>query len=260
MLNKTQIDITHNKSVASDIDFLTRLNLTLASDHNSQKSMNSALKLIGTHIPYDRVYILEIHPDMTLTIPYEWCNLQTPSIKYCIKRFKYPFDEKMEQQLYTHNYIIINESDSQINPKVKNFLQTKSAILLPLFESTGQLSFIVFSDCYTGHTWNDEEIRRLTALASIIATLLDKNRKISNLLRHLSTTQKQKKGFTHLTHEMMSINAQLSDTWYQIKESLPISTLKESIPGIDMMDQHINTFNKLCQKFLIKQDEHGNKP
>lgn len=69
----------------SDIKFLTRLNITLTSDHDYRSNLDNALKMIGTYCQNDRVHIIKIYPDMTFTLLHEWHKPSLPSIKNKIK-------------------------------------------------------------------------------------------------------------------------------------------------------------------------------
>ena len=161
----------------SDIKFLTRLIITLTSDHDYRSNLDNALKMIGTYCQNDRVHIIKIYPDMTFTLLHEWHKPSLPSIKNKIKKQKCFFEQELEDQLNTHNYIYIRHASDLNCKELKCFLEDcniEESLLFPLF--SGYLfSFLSFSHCTCQNSWNKDDIELFTAFSAIIAANLEKN-------------------------------------------------------------------------------------
>lgn len=161
----------------SDIKFLTRLNITLTSDHDYRSNLDNALKMIGTYCQNDRVHIINIHPNMTFTILHEWHTPSLPSLKNKIKGQKCFFEQELEDQLNKHNYIHIHQPSDLSCQELKCFLEDchiEESLLFPLF--SGYLfSFLSFSHCACKNIWGKDEIELFTAFSSIIAANVEKN-------------------------------------------------------------------------------------
>lgn len=182
MSNKNAVSLVPPQT---DTDFLIRLNVMLASGYEFRKNIDHALCLIGRHIGYDRVSIIEIHPNMTFSVMHEWCNAHTPSLRENIRRHAIIYEPALEQQLCRESYITLDETEIY-TPALQNLLKEygeRKVILFPLFESGSQFAFMGFSQCLSKRSWEDEEIRRLEGLAAIVASNMDKALLISRLLR-----------------------------------------------------------------------------
>ena len=79
--------------------------------------------MIGTYCQNDRVHIIKIYPDMTFTLLHEWHKPSLPSIKNKIKKQKCFFEQELEDQLNTHNYIYIRHASDLNCKELKCFLE-----------------------------------------------------------------------------------------------------------------------------------------
>lgn len=240
-------NINHTPCIECDLEFLTKLNVMLASDPDYRKNINSALKTIGNHIYPDRIHILEIHPNMSISILHEWCNQSISPMKDAVQEYRFVFDKKLEKQLESQNYITIDETDEFSSNEIRDLLKEysgKNIILFPLYEADHQFAFIAFTQCKNKHPWKECEIQLMTTLASIIAANLNKNRIVSKLIHELSVKKKQIESCNERTDEMMLFHAQVGTAWQQLKKELAptISSNMESL------DQHVKTFDKLCRE------------
>lgn len=181
---------TNNYNI--DSRFLTRLNITLSSNHCSEDSMNKVLEMIGKHYGYDRINIINIHPDRSFTIPYEWCQQAIIPLKSEIRKSLRLYEKGLEQQLNTHNYIHIQNPEELASPELKEYLQacgTAQVLLLPLF-SRYSFSFIAFSKCDHANAINTNTIPHLEMLADTIATNMEESVVVQKLFLRLTQTAK----------------------------------------------------------------------
>lgn len=177
------------KDRQSDIEFLTRLNVTLTSDHDYRSNMIKALKMIGNYCQNDRIQIIKIYPDMTFSILYEWCNRSIPPVKDKIKKHKCFLEKELENQLNTHNFIRIENTSLLQCEELRGFLNacnTQSSLLFPLF-TPHIFSFLAFSQCVCRDTRPEPDIDLLGLFSAIIAANMEKNSMISRLMQKLST-------------------------------------------------------------------------
>lgn len=161
----------------SDMKFLTRLNITLTTDHDYRSNLDKALQMIGTYCQNDRIHIIKIYPDMTFTLLHEWHKPSLSPLKNKIKKQKCFFEQNLEDQLNTHNYIYIHHTQDLNCNELKCFLEEceiEDSLLFPLF--SGYLfSFLSFSHCTCKNTWDRDEIELFTAFSAIIAANVEKN-------------------------------------------------------------------------------------
>lgn len=233
--------------IECDLEFLTKLNVMLASDPDYRKNINSALKIIGNHTHPDRIHILEIHPNMSISILHEWCNQSISPMKDAVQEHRFVFDKELEKQLETQNYITIDETDEFSSNEIRDLLKEhsgKNIILFPLYEAGHQFAFIAFTQCRNKHPWSDCEIQLMITLASIIAANLNKNLIVSKLIHELSVKKKQIERSNELTDQMMLFNAQIGTAWQQLKKELA-PTIS---PNMESLEYNIRTFDKLCRE------------
>lgn len=252
-MNNENISTVTNPT--ANLEFISRLNVMLASDHDYRKNIDNALKMIGHYIHNDRIHIIEIHHNMTISILHEWCNQHISPVKDKVKQRKFIFNKDLEEQLYTQDYITLNSSEDSVNNEIKELLNghgCKSTIMFPLFETGDQLAFIAFTQSDEKYSWSNDEIRLMTTLSSIVAGNLDKNLLVSKLIYHLTQNQKQNKEAAFLQSQIQMLSDNLLLAWDELKQNLENSELKTQIPDINILDGHVQSFNKLCQRMAVK--------
>lgn len=249
MQHKTIRQIT---SETTEIEFLTRLNIMLSTNYNNhQEDINAILELIGKYTRHDRIHIIEVRHDMKISTLYEWNNKELASQHQEIKSQKILLDKTLESQLYSQDFIMIDESDETINPEIKILLNTQHAqkiILYPLYESGAQFAFIAFIQCLQKHNWSKDEVRLMAGIASIIATNLNKKLLTDKLKYHLHHQKEYKQQLALLGTYLDS----LQPTWQQLKDLLKTAGGDELQPQLDLFERHFHSVNKICRNMAIK--------
>ena len=238
-----------------NVDFLARLNTRLAAHINYEGNMNTALEMIGKHLYYDRVHIIEIRRDMSLAVLYEWHNKELTFVDYSIKPKEIFCDKKLLEQLYQYEYIAVDEADETINPEIKMQLvcqNGKKMMLFPLIESGTQFAFIVFIQCTQVHDWAEEEVKMMESVASVVATSLHKKRLIDKLYRHVVLLRKNEQKALALRAQLNSLNEELQPVWQQVKEHLNYAEVNKMASHTEKLDRHICTLDKICRVVAVK--------
>lgn len=169
-------------------DVLMRLSIAFTSDSKFSQNLEKALELIGKISHHDRIYIVEIHRNLTYTITYNWHEKPLKAIPEEFRHNGLIYDKELEQQLCSQNQVIIQETDGTDKPELAAVLKAtdcRQMLLLPLFESGSQFAFIAFTQCSATHPWTPEEIKCLQDLSSVIALQLDNHQLIKRLTLHL---------------------------------------------------------------------------
>lgn len=249
MQNKTILQIT---SETTEIEFLTRLNIMLSTNcNNPQEDINASLELIGKYTRHDRIHIVEIQHDMKISTLYEWNSKELASHHHEIKPQQILLDKTLESQLYSQDFITIDESDETINREIKvllNILHAQKIILYPLYESGAQFAFVAFIQCQQKHNWSKNEIRLMAGISSIIATNLNKKLLINKLKNHLNHQKECKQQLALLGTHLDS----LQPTWQQLKNLLKTAGGDKLQPQLDLFERHFHSLNKICRNMAVK--------
>lgn len=240
---------------ATDLEFLTRLNTMLSTNHHYQENINTILAMVGRYIQDDRIYIFEIQHDATVSILYEWHDKELKSIQDQFQHQKIIIDKTLERQLYAEEHITIDETDELINQDIKTLLTKqdgKKTILFPLIESGTQFAFIAFTQCQQKYDWDKEDIQLMKIIASIVAINLHKNFLIEKLYLYRSNLKKSEQRIKILETQLHAINQQLQPEWQQLRGMFQkVETNNIPFP-LDTFDKHLYTLNRLCQHITIK--------
>ena len=173
----------------NDIEFLTRVNVALTSDHDFKANIERALKLIGNHLGTERIHIIDVQPDRSFSALHEWCSDSVAPIKRHLQNKAYTLNRVQEKELYENGYAILEEKDEQLHTGLREAMKqyaTKKVILFPLYVHGDLFSFIAFSQCNHKDGWNQDDIRLMMRIADVIAANLGKNMVISKLFYHVS--------------------------------------------------------------------------
>lgn len=238
-----------------DVDLLARLNTRLAAHYDYEKNMNTALEMIGEHLHYDRVHIIEVRHDMSVAILYEWHNRELAFVDYNVKSKEVLCDTKLVEQLYQYNYITINEADETVNPEIRMQLayqNGKRMILLPLIEFGAQFAFIAFIQCTQVHDWAEEEIRMMESVRSVVATSLQKNKMIDKLYHHLVLLKRSEQEALSLRTQLSHLNEELQPVWRQMKDYLKQTETDKPEVQAETLDRQIYTLDRICRMGAIK--------
>jgi hypothetical protein len=90
-------------------DVLMRLSIAFTSGSKFSQSLEKALELIGKISNHDRIYIIEVHHNMTYTITYNWHEKSLKAIPEEFRHNSLIYDRELVQQLCTQNQVIIQE-------------------------------------------------------------------------------------------------------------------------------------------------------
>ena len=104
-------------------DVLMRLSIAFTSGSKFSQSLEKALELIGKISNHDRIYIIEVHHNMTYTITYNWHEKSLKAIPEEFRHNSLIYDRELVQQLCTQNQVIIQESDVSGNPELAELLK-----------------------------------------------------------------------------------------------------------------------------------------
>ena len=232
-------------------DVLMRLSIAFTSGSKFSQSLEKALELIGKISNHDRIYIIEVHHNMTYTITYNWHEKSLKAIPEEFRHNSLIYDRELVQQLCTQNQVIIQESDVSGNPELAELLQAtdcRQMLLLPLFESGSQFAFIAFTQCSTTHTWTPEEIKCLQDLSSVIALQLDNYQLIKRLTVHLKQERAARLELeikqNHLRHWLQEIKP----VWDQLKNKIE----HPELPEVTSLEQHFTNLDKICSIPSVK--------
>lgn len=171
----------------SDTEFLSHLNIRLATNHNYHNNIEEALAMIGRRFLYDRIHVIKIFPDNHFIILHEWCADCVPAMKKQVKRTPCFVEPELQRQLNEKAYILIDDPEQLSNPELKQFCKkhsTVKALFLPLL-LRNFFSFLSFHRCRDKKCWNEEEIRFMTLISSILAANLEKNLLIARLIHKI---------------------------------------------------------------------------
>ncbi len=173
----------------SDTEFLSHLNIRLATNHNYRNNIEEALSMVGRRFQYDRIHIIKIFPDNHFIILHEWCANCIPAMKKQIKKTPCFIEPDLQRQLNEKAYILINNPEQLSNPRLKQFYKkysTADALFLPLL-LRNFFSFLSFSHCQSKKCWDEKEIHVMTLISSIIAANLEKNLLIARLMHKIKS-------------------------------------------------------------------------
>ena len=84
-------------------DVLMRLSIAFTSGSKFSQSLEKALELIGKISNHDRIYIIEVHHNMTYTITYNWHEKSLKAIPEEFRHNSLIYDRELVQQ---HNLLL----------------------------------------------------------------------------------------------------------------------------------------------------------
>jgi len=236
-------------------EVLIRLNIPLACCRNFREHVTEVLRLLGECTGHDRIQILEIRPDMTYRVMYEWCRRELKPLPEERKRHAVFYQEQLEQQLCLQNYMILHDTDAVSLPELKKLLEEQECrqlLLLPLFESGSQFAFIVFMQCRAVHEWTEEEIRRLEGVTAVVARQLDNYRISHRLLCRLREEKKVREDLRVLHGRLGGIHEELAAEWKKLRERLAAHGDFREDAGVTGMDGHVARLEEICRRMAVK--------
>lgn len=175
--------------LVNDIEFLTRVNVALTSDHDFKANIGRVLKLVGNHLGTERIHIIEVQPNQSFSALHEWCSDSVAPIKQHLQNKAYTFSRSLEKELYENGYAILDGKDENLHSGLRDAMKqyaTKKVIIFPLYVHGDLFSFMAFSQCNYKDDWTQESIRLMMRIADIFAANLGKNMVISKLFYHVS--------------------------------------------------------------------------
>lgn len=249
---KNMDDFFSFSSVVSEL--LLPMNPSFSAWKEFPGYIEKTLRIIGKLSRHNRIHIVDIHPDMTYSIAYEWCD-DSGVKKRKGRREKVLYDPGLEKQLCEQNYMIIQENASSQNPDLHHFLQEqhcRQMLLLPLFEVGTNLTFIAFMQCDDIHTWNIEEIKLLENLSAVIGIQLDNYRLLVRLLKQLQQTKKEQESLGTMQTRLKQVEAAITSDWEQLREHLRDSEQLQQISAWQKIEKELKELNKICQTITVK--------
>lgn len=240
-------------SVVADI--LLPMNPSFAAWKEFPAQLEKTLQTIGELSRHDRIHVVDIHPDMTYSIGYEWCTPKLAKTEDKLKHAKMFYDPGLERQLCEQNYIIIKDNTSSLNPDLHHFLVGVNCcqmLLLPLFEVGANLTFIAFMQCQDEHLWDSEEIKVLEGLAATIAIHLNNYRLLGRLLDRLRKIKKEQEATEILQTRLKGIHAAIGLDWEQLKHCKDNSETLMTSPEWQKIEQHLKALEKICRTIAVK--------
>ena len=225
---------------------LAYLNTSLSSYQDFPHNITKALQKLGEYSQHDRIYILEIHHNMTFDIIHEWAIKEVGTTPAKWKHAPVIHQHLWEEQLCANDHIIIRHENNSKTDQLLMELNCQQILLLPLFESGTHFAFIAFAQCIHVHNWSNEEIQMLCLLSSIIATRLNNYRLIHRMLHHLQKFHQQKIDLLLHYNQLQKIEDELIPYWENIKKIHP--DLSELI----QIESQLTQVKKICQTLLAK--------
>ena len=161
-----------------------RLAIEAAISHTSQLLLSSAspnfygvLTSLARAISGNRTYIFRVHDDVSkISNTYEWCDAETPSKKEHFQNLDVSAFPWWQAEFRDGNNLIIDDVDAlSIKTSVeKTFLEQRgiqSLIIMPIYCSDLTVGLIGIEDTRGPREWQTEEIRAISIVAEMIATI-----------------------------------------------------------------------------------------
>lgn len=227
---------------------LAYLNTSLSSYQEFPHNITKALQKLGEYSQHDRIYILEIHHNMTFDIIHEWAIKEAGPTPEKWKHAPIIHQQLWEEQLCKNDYIIIRDENNS-HAETDQLLMEQNCqqmLLLPLFESGSHFAFIAFAQCIHTHNWSNEEIQMLSLLSSIIATRLNNYRLTHRMLHHLQKFHQQKIDILLHYNQLQKIEDELIPHWENIKKIHP------DLSELTQIESQLTQVKKICQTLLAK--------
>ena len=166
----------------------------LISSGDIKESFTSALKVLGTSVEVDRVYIYKhkIQPDteeMYMSLLYEWANKDSDSQIHfeALQKLSY---SRFEALNFYENFskgnslkFIINKLPKDIK-KVFIDVNIKSAIFVPIMVDDQYWGFVGFDECKYERQWESDEESLLRTMASTFGSAIKLNNALDKLLKN----------------------------------------------------------------------------
>ncbi|MBN1595967.1 response regulator [candidate division FCPU426 bacterium] len=162
-------------------------------------AMSEILSSIGRITNYSRVYLCENHQhpedkNLAFSRRFEWCReeipsyIQSPASQDCL--YSSPPFCRWYYTLSAGNHMRTLALDAPAPERTLLESQgVKSLFLIPIHTSNIFWGFLGFEDCATAHLWNKNEDYILTAMASNIANVIQRQRTQEQLESALNTTK-----------------------------------------------------------------------
>lgn len=239
----------------TDIDFLTRLNIMLATHNNYPECVTTALGMIGSYTQHDRVQVIEVRPDMSVAVLHEWHSKELAYVDYEAGSQQFFRNKKLEAQLYAQDFVTIDGNDESIDRELREQLgrqEAKKMILFPLIEAGAQFAFIAYIQCAREHDWSEEEKGLMAKMASVVAIGLHKRFLVGKLQHHLIQLKKNEQKVMALQARLKTLNEGIQPAWQDLKGSLKNSAMGNELPQTEVFDRHICTLNRICRNMAVK--------
>lgn len=250
MQNKTTV-YSAPENILSDI--LIRLTHTHPSGKDFPNNITKVFRMIGEYSNHDRIYIIEIHQNMTYSIKYAWNARSLHALAEKPGHQHLLYDSPLEEQLCKQAYIRIDESDEPLNPKIKFLLHEQAChrmLLLPLFEHGSRLAFIAFMQCQDVHEWDAKEIRLLSDFSSIIASQIHHYQLIRHLFHLLRQQEKSNEPRQILHTRLKQLHSEMIPTWEQVKHSTSNPEINIPASPLTKLEEQMLTLDKICRTYL----------
>lgn len=233
-------------------DMMVRLTLSLCAGKDFDKNLTRVLRLIGEYSHHDRIHIIEIHENMTYSVPYEWHAAHLSPFPEQRGRLPLIHDRLLQEQLCRNDCICVMSSDKHLPEELHAFLLQQSCcqmLLLPLFESGSQFAFIAYLQCGEAHPWGEREMRILRDFASLIATQMHAHLRagrLSALLkRHREVVRLHRIYHKHLKE----LNTQMVPAWKALQPAIrAVAVVSED--SVARIDKQMDLLDKICRTYL----------
>jgi signal transduction histidine kinase/CheY-like chemotaxis protein len=194
-----------------------------------EKRLDEALKLIGSFLNIDRVYMFDYDFEKNVTNNlFEWCNKGVePQIMYLQA---IPLTEIVDEWLTKHkkNEMVIYEDVEALNHesmvyKILNPQGVLSICTIPLTHHDECLGFVGFDDVREKRIWIDSEFKLLSVLAELIVNTLIKQKTDHALfvLREnaVKANEAKSKFLAHMSHEIRTPLNGIHNAFYLLSQS-----------------------------------------
>ncbi len=251
------IDINDRKQAEKDLkqrEQRQKLAVEIASNflneslNKIENTMDNILPKIAKEMGADRSYIFEMsNNDQSISCTYSW---STSNVKHQINN---NLNQPLEGSAWIYNQILnhkpvsitnMNELPTKArNTREKLKRQSIQSLLLTPMVIEGQVIGIIGVDCIRSEKeWNDNDILTLKLIASIVVSVIKRNRTEKELLYH--TFHDELTGLynrTYFEEESKRLN---------VKRQLPISVLIADVNGLKLIN---DTFGHKKGDELLKK-------
>lgn len=212
-------------------------------NEGAAQAISSVLEVAGNQAQVSRVYIFEELSHTTIRNTYEWC---APRIEPMIQKL-----QNEEKRAYNYNelevygrYILEDvRTIPQGDREIFEAQEIKATIAMTLYEGGAPIGYVGFDDCVSYRRWDEDEIRFLETIASLV----------SNLLIRRNSEEKSR-----LTQEILQLMNDHSDDYVYVRDLEDYTIKFVSKTAGEMLGKDMGELiGKPCREVMCLTQEGG---